>query len=188
MKFGSLLFSYFQHHELFSKFYVGLKSLLHQSLSEPEFYVDLVYKFKKIMGSTHFSDQLRKVIIRHKRTGYNLNVIRQCACLVVNPVMVDNFPALFNCKPVDRASDSYNGPDLKLFIIVGWGRSSFVCCLVHWGSTYDLLLLQVSSGVDWQSRDLQLSCNTLYLLSPRLCFFMVLNRDLFVYRDGSLTS
>ena len=62
----------------------------------------------------------------------------------------------------------------KLFISVGWDRSSFVCCLAHWGSTDDLLLLQISSGVVWQTRDLHLSCNTLYLLSPRLCFFIVL--------------
>ena len=47
------------------------------------------------------------------------------------------------------------------------------------------LLLQISSGVVWQSRDLHLSHNTLYLLSPRLCFFIVLNRYLFVYRDDS---
>ena len=45
-----------------------------------------------------------------------------------------------------------------------------------------------SSGVVWKSRDLQLSRNTLYLLSPRLCFFIVLNRDLHVNRDDSLTS
>ena len=31
------------HYELISKFNVGLKFLLHQSLSEPEFYGDLVY-------------------------------------------------------------------------------------------------------------------------------------------------
>ena len=30
--------------------------------------------------------------------------------------------------------------------------------------------------------------HTLYLLSPRLCFFIVLKRDLFVYHDDSLTS
>ena len=29
------------------EFSVGLKTLLHQGLSEPEFYGDLVYKFKK---------------------------------------------------------------------------------------------------------------------------------------------
>ena len=38
---------YRRHYELVSKFNVGLKTLLHQGLSEPEFYGDLVYKFKK---------------------------------------------------------------------------------------------------------------------------------------------
>ena len=36
---------------------------------------DLVYKFKKIMGWTDFSDQFRKVIIRYTRIGYKLNVV-----------------------------------------------------------------------------------------------------------------
>ena len=48
--------SYRRHDELVSKFNVGLKSLLHQGLTEPEFYGDFVYKFKKIMGRTDFSD------------------------------------------------------------------------------------------------------------------------------------
>ena len=34
---------YRRHYELVSKFNVGLKTLLHQGLSEPEFYGDLVY-------------------------------------------------------------------------------------------------------------------------------------------------
>ena len=38
---------YRRHYELVSKFSVGLKTVLHQGLSEPEFYGDLVYKFKK---------------------------------------------------------------------------------------------------------------------------------------------
>ena len=41
---------YHRHFELVSKFSVGLKSLLHQCLSEPEFYGDLVYKFEKDYG------------------------------------------------------------------------------------------------------------------------------------------
>ena len=64
--------------------------------------------------------------------------------------------------------------------------------MVHRGSTDDLLLLQISNGVVWHLRvlsdNLQLSRNTLYLLSPPLFFFIVLNRDLFVYPDDSLTS
>ena len=58
------------------------------------------------MGRTDFSDQFRKIIIRHKRYGYDLNVMRQSACIVINPITVDNFAALYNCMPVDRASDS----------------------------------------------------------------------------------
>ena len=160
-----------------------LKSLLHQGLSEPEFYGDLVYKFKKIMGRTDFS----KIIIRHKRISYDLNFMRQSAYLVINPITVDNFAALFYCTPVDRPR-LYDGLDLKLFILACWYRSSFVCCLIYRGSTDYLLLLQISSGVVWQSRDFHLSRKTLYLLCPRLCFFRVLTRDLIVYRDGLLAS
>ena len=43
-----------------SKFNVGLKLLLHQGLSEPEFYGDAVYNFKKIIGRADFSDQFKK--------------------------------------------------------------------------------------------------------------------------------
>ena len=101
---------YRRHNALISKFNVGLKSLLHQGLSEPEFYGDLVYKFKKIRGMTDFSDQFRKIIMRYKRIGYNLNVMRQSACLVINPITVDGYATLFNCTPVDRASDSMMAP------------------------------------------------------------------------------
>ena len=45
-------------------------------------------------------------MIYHKRIGYTLNVMRQSACYVINPVTADIFAALFNCTPVDRASDS----------------------------------------------------------------------------------
>ena len=90
-----------------SKFNVGLKSLLHQGLPEPELYGDLVYR---ISGMTVFSDQFPKIIMRYKRTGYYLNVMRQSACFVINPITVDGFAALFNCTPVDRASGSMMTP------------------------------------------------------------------------------
>ena len=47
--------------ELISKFNVGLKSLLRQGLSKPEFYGDLVYKFKNIRGMTDFLIGLEKL-------------------------------------------------------------------------------------------------------------------------------
>ena len=48
--------------------------------------------------------------MRYKRIEYNINVMRQYACLVINPIMVDSFASLFNCTPVGRASDSMMGP------------------------------------------------------------------------------
>ena len=73
------------------------------------------------------------------------------------------------------ALDSMIGSFLKPFIFGGLDRSSFVCCLVHRGSTDDYLL-QISRSIVRQSRDFQLSRNTLYILSHRLCCYIVLAR------------
>ena len=52
-----------------------------------------------------FSDQFKKNIVRYKRIGYNINIMR-----VFNPITVNNFASLFNCMPVGRASDSMMAP------------------------------------------------------------------------------
>ena len=101
---------YRRHYELISKYNVGLKTLLIEGLSEPEFYGDLVYKCKKLIGINDFSFQFRKITTHYRRIGYNLNVMRQSACLVFNPIMVDSYAAFFNCTPVGRASDSMMAP------------------------------------------------------------------------------
>ena len=101
---------YRRHYELVSKFNVGLKTLLHQGQSEPEFYGDLVYKFKNLEGRADCSDQFRQIIVRYKCIVYNINIMRQSACLVFNPITVNNFASLFNCAPVGRASDSMMAP------------------------------------------------------------------------------
>ena len=60
------------------------------------------------MGKTEFSD--KKIIMRYKRIGYNVDVMRQSACLVVNPITVKNFAALFNCMPVGRSLEPMIAP------------------------------------------------------------------------------
>ena len=95
---------------------VSLMNFLRQSIAEPEFYGELVYRFRKIVdkSSSFFSEQYRKLI---KRIGYNLDIMRQPACLAVNPITVDNYVFLFNCTTAVRASDSMTafsenlGPD-----------------------------------------------------------------------------
>ena len=87
---------YRPYYGLISKFQVGLKSLLCQRLSEPDFYGHLVYKLKKVVG--HFSAQFIKIISHYKTIGYNINVLQQTTCLVVNPMKVGNFAFLFHAR------------------------------------------------------------------------------------------
>ena len=94
-----------QHFDIVSKYNVGLKTLLLQGLSEPEFYGDLVYKFRKIIGKNDFPYHFKKIVVRYKKIGYNTNVLRQTACLVVNPIKVNSFVYLLNCTTVGRTSD-----------------------------------------------------------------------------------
>ena len=69
-----------------------------------------MYKFEKIAGSYNFSAQFIKIISQYKMICYNINVLQQTACLVVNPITVGKFAFLFNYMPVDRTSDSMTVP------------------------------------------------------------------------------
>ena len=80
------------------------KFLLQQDLSEPEFYGDLVYKFRKIYACNDFSTQFCKINLLYIKIGYK--IIQQTACMVVKPIMVNNLASLFGCTPTDRASGS----------------------------------------------------------------------------------
>ena len=63
---------YHRHSELIVKYNIGLNTILQQGISEPIFYGDLVYKFNRIVE-------------RYIRVGYNLDIMRQSACLVKPP-------------------------------------------------------------------------------------------------------
>ena len=86
-----------------SKYNVGLKTLL-QGLSKPEFYGDLVYIFRKIIGEYDFPSHFKKIIVCYKKIGYNIDFLRQTACLVVNPIKVNNYAYRFDCTTVGRTS------------------------------------------------------------------------------------
>ena len=53
---------YRRHSALLEKYSVSLKTLLQQGISEPEFYGDLVYRFRKLVGKSNFLEQFRKLI------------------------------------------------------------------------------------------------------------------------------
>ena len=89
--------------------------------------------------------------MRNKRIGYNLNVMRQSACLVINPITVDCYAALFNCTPVDRASDSMMAPTL-----------SYSFCKKYYSNSIPTgSLLDSASESDSKSYELKMSIITL---------------------------
>ena len=74
-----------------------------------------MYKLKKIVGSNNFSAQFIKIISHYKKIGYNINVLQQTACLVVNPITVSNFAFLFKLD-----FRLYDGSDLKTYLLMRW--------------------------------------------------------------------
>ena len=74
---------YHSHSELIVKYNIGLKTLLQQGISEPIFYDDLVYKFKRIVGKPNFSDQFKNIVKRFIKVECNLDVMHHSACLIV---------------------------------------------------------------------------------------------------------
>ena len=88
------------------KYNIGLKTLLQQGFSEPIFYSNLAYKFKRISGKPNFIDQFKKIIKLYIMVGYNLDITRQFACLILSPITVYSYGFLLNCMSVDQASDT----------------------------------------------------------------------------------
>ena len=70
---------------------------MQQGICNPEFYGDLVYKFKKIIGNPNFSNLFKRIATRHYAADYMPSF---------NPIMVEGYAALFSCTAVFQASDS----------------------------------------------------------------------------------
>ena len=60
-----------------------------------------------------------KRLLNVKRVGYNMDIMRQSAYLVVNPITVDNYGFLFNCTTVGQASDLMTALTLSFNPLVG---------------------------------------------------------------------
>ena len=134
----------------------------------------MVTKLKKIVGSNNFSAQFIKIISHYKKIAYNINVLQQTACLVVNPNTVGNFAFHFNCTPVGRTSDSLMVPTKRLIYINDEivGARCFGCLSGPPGFTCWISFAQLVQFY--------------LLLSPYLCFISFLYLDLSVLGDDTL--
>ena len=63
-----------------------------------------IYRLKN--AGSNILAQFINIIFHYKKIGYNINVLHQTACLVVNPITFGNFALLFNGTPAGRTSDS----------------------------------------------------------------------------------
>ena len=91
------------------------------------------------------------------KVGYNLDVMRQSACLVLNPITFYSYGFLLNCTTVGQASDSdrwlgllsvFSGDGsvvvdfLFCIPIVGFCNCSMFCCtLLYVPSSFPIILL-----------------------------------------------
>ena len=57
------------------------------------------------LGLSNFSNLFKRIVNRFKRAGYSYGIMRQTACLVFNPIMVEGYAALFSFTAVVQASD-----------------------------------------------------------------------------------
>ena len=86
----------YRHLESIVKYNICLKSSATRHIrTEPVFYGDLVYKFKRVIGKSSLCDQFKRIIKSFRRVGYNMDIIRQSACLVVNSITVYSYGFLF---------------------------------------------------------------------------------------------
>ena len=75
------------------KFVISYDESLNKILQQEQMYMIIRFWDK----TTHrvisrYFDQFRKIIVRYKRIGYNINIMRQSACLGFNPITVNNVP------------------------------------------------------------------------------------------------
>ena len=69
---------------------------------------DTLFHFNQLFMNkdTEICNLFKHIVNRFKRAWYSLDIMRQTACLVFNPIMVECYAALFSCKAVVQASDS----------------------------------------------------------------------------------
>ena len=114
--------------KLIVKYNLVLNTLLQLGISMTVFYGDLVYKLNKLLESLLYivivvsNSKYNKK--RYKKVGYNMGIMRQSACLVVNPITVYSYGIFFNCMAVSQASGSMMAVAVSwcLMCVFGWAH------------------------------------------------------------------
>ena len=70
-----------------------------------------------IICKTDISEQLKKTATRYIKI-YNMYILRYTACMLVNPIMVDNFASLYNCMSTVGPQTKWRHPPQS--VSEGW--------------------------------------------------------------------
>ena len=123
--------------------------------------------------------------MRYKRIGYNLNIMRQSACLVINPLMLMALlHSLIARRWIGRQTPGWPRPKAIHFSWLGPELSSVAGSI---GAQLVIFFCFRFPVVLFDRPGISI-CHALTLLIPRICFFIVINVDLIVDREDSLTS
>ena len=74
-----------------------MKSFLRQGISHPEFYGDVIYKLRKILGHVHFENLLYKRIKPFIKKGYDPVILQRT--ILLQSIAT---PFFFGCAVTDR--------------------------------------------------------------------------------------
>ena len=119
-----------------------------------------MYKFRKIIGKNDFPCHFKKIIVRYINIGYNIDVLRQTACLIVNPIKINNCAYLFNCTMGGSGFRLNNGTILNLLYELHGRLVAVVLGRAYRDLTGGFLLL----------RNISVAIS----VSPHVCFILVL--------------
>ena len=100
-----------------------------------------MYKLKESVSTNNFQRSLFLKKTHYRKIGYNINILRQYVCLVVNPIMGDNYDTM----TVLILEMGGLGPDIlsgqtKQGLTVGFILLQYLCLsTVEFLSLFDLL-------------------------------------------------
>ena len=99
---------YYRNPHLVANYHSNLKTLLRQGLSQPDFYGDVIYNLRKILGHIHFATLFVKRSKYFIKRGYDRAILQRTACLVIAPFTAGHYTLSFfyNCTMTGQVVDS----------------------------------------------------------------------------------
>ena len=87
---------YRKYNDLISKYSCNLKTLILHGIREPEFYGDVIYKLRKLLGHTDFNNKFVYMIRTFIKRGYSKHLLRHTCSMLLHPVRLTQFSNIFN--------------------------------------------------------------------------------------------